>query len=40
VLDIEPAAYLAFATRRAIDKPGTVTLPKDYQALRAQAAAT
>lgn len=38
VLGIDPAAYLAFATRRAIDKPGTVTLPKDYEALRAAAA--
>jgi transposase len=38
VLGIDPAAYLALATRRAIDKPGTVTLPKDYQALKAAAA--
>jgi hypothetical protein len=26
---IEPAAYLAEATRRAIATPGTVTLPRD-----------
>jgi len=26
---VEPAAYLAEATRRAIANPGTVTLPKD-----------
>ncbi|MBM4247394.1 MAG: transposase, partial [Deltaproteobacteria bacterium] len=26
---IEPAGYLAEATRRAIDTPGTVTLPRD-----------
>lgn len=26
---IEPAGYLAEATRRAIDSPGTVTLPRD-----------
>lgn len=25
----DPAAYLAEATRRAIDNPGTVTLPRD-----------
>ena len=26
---VEPAGYLAEATRRAIDSPGTVTLPRD-----------
>ena len=26
---VEPAAYLAKATRRAIAAPGTVTLPRD-----------
>jgi len=26
---VEPAAYLAEATRRAIATPGTVTLPRD-----------
>ena len=26
---VEPAAYLAEATRRAIAPPGTVTLPRD-----------
>ena len=26
---VEPAAYLAEATRRAIAKPGTVTLPRE-----------
>ena len=28
-LGVEPAAYLAKATRRAIENPGTVTLPRD-----------
>ena len=29
---VEPAAYLAEATRRAIATPGTVTLPGDLSA--------
>ena len=29
---VEPAAYLREATRRAIDNPGTVTLPKELLA--------
>jgi hypothetical protein len=32
---LEPAAYLAEATRRAIATPGTVTLPRDLLAERA-----
>jgi len=28
---VEPAAYLAEATRRAIATPGTVTLPRDLR---------
>ncbi len=32
LVGIEPAAYLAEATRRAIANPGTVTLPKDLAA--------
>lgn len=31
---LEPAAYLAEATRRAIANPGTVTLPRDLLAER------
>jgi len=34
---IEPWAYLVFAARRAIDKPGTVTLPHEYKRLMAEA---
>ena len=29
LVGVEPAAYIAEATRRAIDNPGTVTLPRD-----------
>ena len=29
---VEPAAYLAEATRRAIARPGTVTFPRDLRA--------
>lgn len=36
--NIEPWAYLVFAARRAIDRPGTVTLPHDYPRLAAEAA--
>jgi hypothetical protein len=28
LVGIDPAVYLADATRRAIDNPGTVTLPR------------
>ena len=35
MLGINPAKYLAFAARRAINKSGTVTLPKDYLKLKA-----
>jgi hypothetical protein len=31
--DVEPARYLAEATRRAIATPGTVTLPRDLLGL-------
>ena len=29
LIGVNPAAYLAEATRRAIAQPGTVTLPRD-----------
>jgi hypothetical protein len=32
LIGAEPAAYLAEATRRAIDNLGTVTLPRDLVA--------
>jgi hypothetical protein len=36
---IDPVAYLAFAARRAIDRPGTITLPHEYAKLAAEAKA-
>jgi len=32
LVNVEPAAYLAEATHRAIDNPGAVTLPRDLVA--------